>query len=136
MTLAAILFTLACIGISETAYLIETRKKMEKPVCFIGNKCEEVLGSKYSKVFLFHNDVWGLLFYLAIALLTAFLVIGISPLILWERLMKISVAFGALISLVLIYIQWRIIKAWCFWCILSAVTIFAMGIILFIFEIL
>lgn len=67
MTLEAILFTLACIGIAETAYLIETRKKGENPVCVVGENCEKVLGSKYSKVILFHNDVWGLLFYIAVA---------------------------------------------------------------------
>mgnify|MGYP001574587651 CR=1 FL=1 len=136
MTLEAILFTLACIGISETSYLIEKRKKGEKPVCFVGERCDEVLGSKYSKVILFHNDVWGLLFYIAVAVLTAFLVIGVEPLIWWERLMRVSVASGVLFSLILIYLQWKVIKAWCFWCVLSAITVFGMGIILIIFTIL
>lgn len=134
MTLEVILFTLSCIGISETSYLIETRKKGEKPVCFVGEKCEEVLGSKYSKIILFHNDVWGLLFYIAVVVLTAFLVIGVEPAIWWQNLMNISVAVGVLFSLILIYLQWKVIRAWCFWCVLSALTVFGMGIILLIFE--
>ena len=134
MTLEAILFTLACVGIAETAYLVRTRRTGQKPVCFIGKECDKVLGSKYSKIVLFHNDTWGTLFYVAIALLTAFLVIGVEPLIWWERFMKIFVGAGAVISLVLIYLQWKVIRAWCFWCVLSALTVFGMGIILLIFK--
>ncbi|TSC75769.1 MAG: Uncharacterized protein G01um101430_263 [Parcubacteria group bacterium Gr01-1014_30] len=135
MTLYAILFTLACVGISETAYLIETRQKGQKPVCFIGEDCLKVLESKYSKVVLFHNDVWGLLFYIAIAILTALLVIGVEPLAWWTGLMQIFVGTGALISVVLVYLQWQVIRVWCFWCVLSALTVFSMGVILLIFKI-
>lgn len=136
MTLEAILFTLACLGIAEIAYLIERRKKGEKPVCFIGERCHDVLESKYNKIILFHNDVWGLLFYLDVAVLAALLVIGVEPLILWENLLVISVWSGAIISLFLIYLQWKVIRAWCFWCVLSALTIFGMVIILLIFHFL
>ena len=136
MSLYAILFTLACVGISETAYLIETRKKGQKPVCFIGEDCSKVLASKYSKVFIFHNDVWGLLFYIAIGFLTAFLVIGVEPQGLWDNLMKIFVGISTAVSLVLVYLQWRVLKAWCFWCMLSALTVFGMGVILLIFSML
>ena len=135
MTLYAILFTLACVGISEAAYLIEMRKKGQKPVCFIGEDCSKVLTSKYSKVLFFHNDVWGLMFYIAVGLLTAFLVIGVEPQSWWENLMKLFVGLGAVISVVLIYLQWRVLRAWCFWCVLSALTVFGMGIILLLFQI-
>lgn len=134
MTLYAILFTLACIGIAETVYLIETRRKGEKPTCLIGHDCSKVLESKYSKIVLFHNDTWGLLFYIGVGLLTAFLVTGFEPLIWWDKLMKIFVGLGAVVSVVLIYLQWRVLRAWCFWCVLSTLTVFGMGIILLIFE--
>ncbi len=135
MTLYALLFTLACIGIAETSYLIKKRKRKEEAVCFIGKECAKVLGSKYSKVILFHNDTWGLLFYIFISAVTAFIVIGLEPILWWEIFTNISIAAAAVISVILTYLQWRVIRAWCFWCVLSALTIFGMGIILLAFEI-
>lgn len=35
MTLEAVLFTLSCIGIVETSYLIRVRTKKEKVVCLL-----------------------------------------------------------------------------------------------------
>lgn len=135
MTLYALLFTLSCIGISETAYLIKKRRSSQEPVCFIGKECYKVLGSKYSKILLFHNDTWGLLFYIFISTLTAFLVVGLEPILWWEILANISIAAASVVSAILIYLQWRVIRAWCFWCVLSALTILGMGIILVLFEI-
>ena len=100
----------------------------------MGKECSKVLGSKYSKVLLFHNDTWGLIFYIFISAVTAFLVIGIEPIIWWEILANLSIMSAAVISAILTYLQWRVIRAWCFWCVLSALTIFGMGIILVIFK--
>ena len=131
MTPHALLFTLAAIGIAETAYLIEKRKKAQLPVCPIGEDCTTVLKSKYNKIFPgIHNDLLGLLFYVGIAFLTAFLVIGIEPSQLWELFAKISIISGAIFSLFLLYLQWKVIRAWCFWCIMSACTIFTMTLII------
>ena len=130
MTSYALLFTLAAIGISETVYLIRKRIAAEKPICPIGDSCTLVLTSKYNKIFIIQNDVWGLLFYIATSFIAAFLVIGVEPLSFWYFVLKFSVAFGALLSLFFTYLQWRVIRAWCFWCLMSAFTIWLMGIII------
>jgi len=130
MTPHALLFTIAAIGISETAYLIKTRVRFEKPICLIGEQCATVLASRYNRLFLFPNDVWGLLFYIASAMIAAFLVIGVAPMVLWYLMLKIVVTMGAVFSFFLMYLQWRVIKAWCFWCVMSAFTIWLMGAIL------
>lgn len=127
MTPHALLFTIAAIGISETSYLIRKRKAGERPVCLIGERCHEVLESKWSRLFGVPNDVLGLLFYSMVSVLLAFLLIEIPPLGLWEMLIKISIAGGMAMSLVLLFLQWKVIKAWCFWCVLSALTTFMMG---------
>lgn len=130
MTPHALLFTLAAIGISETTYLIRKRIAHEDPVCPIGTGCGVVLGSKYNKIFgILHNDILGLTLYIALTFLTAFLVIGIGPLTLWMILVKTLISIGVIMSFLLIYIQWRIIKAWCFWCLMAVFTVFSMGII-------
>lgn len=132
MTPQALLFTLAAIGISETMYLIRKRTIQEKPVCVIGERCHLVLESKYSKIFGIPNDVLGLMFYIVMSLITAFLVIEIEPIIWWNRLAKVLILSGVLLSFYFIYLQWRIIKIWCFWCLMSAFTILLMGLVVII----
>jgi len=132
MTAFALLFTLSAIGISETVYLIRKRLASEKPVCPIGDNCTLVLTSRYSKFFIIPNDVLGLLFYVMASFVSGFLVIGVEPLALWNSIFKLSVAVGALLSLFFTYLQWRVIKAWCFWCVMSACTIWLMGAILLV----
>jgi len=129
MTPHALLFTLAAIGISETVYLIRQRRAQKRPVCVIGQSCHQVLESKYNKLFGISNDAAGLAFYIIISIVTAFLVIGIEPMLIWEKLAKILILGGALISLYFIYLQWQVIMYWCFWCVMSAITIFLMALI-------
>ena|ERR1700681_980376 len=132
MTSYALLFTLAAIGISETVYLIRKRIASEKPICPIGDSCALVLTSKYNKIFFIHNDVLGLLFYAVALAITGLVVIGLGPLALWTVILKLSVAAAALSSLLFTFLQWRVLKAWCFWCVMSACTIWLMAIIILI----
>lgn len=132
MTSFALLFTLSAIGISETVYLIRKRIASEKPVCPIGEGCTVVLTSKYSKMFVIPNDILGLLSYIIISFIAAFLVIGVEPIFFWNFALKILIAAASLMSFILTYLQWRVIKAWCFWCLMSAFTIWLMGIIILI----
>ncbi|MFN7088888.1 MAG: vitamin K epoxide reductase family protein [Candidatus Paceibacteria bacterium] len=132
MTSFALLFTLSAIGISETVYLIRKRIASEKPVCPIGKGCTVVLSSRYSKMFLIPNDVLGLSAYIVSSFFAAFLVIGVEPMLLWNFGLKILVAVASLMSIFFTYLQWRVIHAWCFWCLMSAFTIWLMGIIILI----
>ena len=130
MTTFALLFTLAAIGVSETIYLIRTRIATEKPICPLGGGCATVLSSKYNKIFIIPNDVLGLLTYVVIAFIAAFLVIEVPPMSLWSIIIKILVSIASLVSFIFTYLQWRVIRAWCFWCLMSAFTIWLMGIII------
>jgi uncharacterized membrane protein len=130
LTPHALLFTLAAIGISESAYLIRKRRAAETPVCPIGKGCETVLNSKYNRLFLgIHNDLAGMAMYLVLSVLTALLVImDQSPL--WAPLgVAILLAGATLTSVLLVYLQWRVIRVWCFWCLMSAATIGLMDLI-------
>jgi uncharacterized membrane protein len=130
MTPHALLFTIAAIGISETSYLIRKRKANERPICVFGEKCHEVLESKYNSLFFgIPNDILGLLFYSILAILTAFIVIGRGEIEIFVLLTKLIILGSVGMSLVFLYIQWKILKAWCFWCIVSAFTTFLMGLI-------
>lgn len=133
MTTEALLFTLSCLGIAETVYLIRKRILLEKPFCPIGgDNCKIVLESKYNKMFLFHNDLMGLLFYVICSIIAAFFVIGVEPLTFWQNSFKILIGLGAIFSVFLTYLQAKVIKAWCFWCLMSAFTIWTMGVIILV----
>ena len=132
MTPYALLFTLSAIGISETVYLIRTRIASRKPICPIGHGCEAVLSSKYNRLFIFPNDVLGLLAYIAMSLATALLVLTVPPAFFWALVLKILVGISSLISFLLTYLQWRVINVWCFWCLMSACIIWLMGVILLV----
>lgn len=130
MDFRSLLFTLAALGMSETVYLIKKRLLLQKPICPFGEDCHTVLTSKYKKLFIIHNDVAGFLFYIVLAVIIAFLVIGIGPAQLLNKAMALLIAAGSLLSVFFTYLQWRVIKAWCFWCLMSAFTIWSMSIIL------
>src|SRR4030042_1752029 len=132
MTSFALIFILSIIGAGETVYLIRKRIASGKPVCSIGRDCTAVLTSKYSKIFIVPNDVLGLLTYVFILLCAAFLVVGIEPLFIWNLLLKVAIEIASLMSLFFVYLQWRVIRSWCFWCLMSAFTIWLMGIIMLV----
>ena len=136
MTSFALLFTLSSIGISETVYLIRKRIASEAPICPVGSGCETVLKSRFNKIFIIPNDILGLLAYITIAFITAFLVIEVSPMPLWSLIMNILVGAAGVMSLVFTYLQWRVIHAWCFWCLMSACTIWLMAIIILVSSVI
>lgn len=124
LTPHALIFTIAAIGISGTAYLIQKRIAAERPVCPIGEGCETVLNSKYNRMFLgIHNEVIGLIFYTFFAAIAAFLVIDINQTKLLITIGWALLFCATLASFFLVYLQWRVIRAWCFWCVMSAITV-------------
>src|SRR3989344_658136 len=126
----ALIFTLSCLGISETVYLIKKRLLLQKPICPIGDNCLAVLESKYNKIFNIPNDLLGLVFYITCSIIASFLVIEVAPIYLWINIIKVMVIFASLMSCYLTYIQFKVIKAWCFWCLMSAFTNWLMLIII------
>ena len=135
MTAIALLFTLSAIGLAETAYLIRERINQRAAACVIGSDCSTVLESKYNKFVGVHTDVWGFLFYLSMAIISGLLVVGVGPLSWWLLIFKVNVFLASFITLLLVYLQWRVIKVWCFWCLMSAGTILLMDIIIVVSNI-
>ncbi|MCX6788612.1 MAG: hypothetical protein NTZ36_01885 [Candidatus Jorgensenbacteria bacterium] len=131
LTIVAII-ALSIFGIVETAYLIHKRVRAERPVCILGDDCTLVLESKYNKIFMIPNDMLGLFGYVAIFLLSLLYSLKIEPTHFWALGISFGVAIGCAASFIFAYIQWKLIKAWCFWCLMSAFTLWLMGIILLV----
>ncbi len=132
LTPLALLFTLSAIGIAETVYLIKKRKREEVPVCIIGSGCHEVLTSKYNKVLGIHNDVLGLIFYIFVCAMSALILIEAFPVSTLKSVDMLVILSGAVMSAYFTFLQAFVIKQWCFWCLMSALTVFLMTIIVFL----
>lgn len=129
LTPHALLFTIAAIGIAEAAYLIRVRRAEQVPVCPIGRDCSTVLTSRYNRLLGVHNDVLGLVFYIAFAGLTALLVLEMYDPSLIQQAMLLLLAGATLMSVIFTYLQWNVLHAWCFWCLMSAATVGLMDVI-------
>ncbi len=130
MNLVSLFFTMAAIGIAETAYLIRERYASRKPICPIGGGCSQVLESRYNKTLGVYNDLLGLAFYAAMACVAALLLLEVGASTRLNQAVVISTSIALLMSARFFYLQWRVIHAWCFWCLLSSLTILLMSLIL------
>ena len=121
------------VGFLVSFHIWNKKKHKEKLVCIVGKNCEAVVRSKYRKTFGIDNTIMGMTYYFIMIILTSFQVfseIFISgTIILWETI----ITGGATIfSLSLIFIQLRVIKEWCEYCLISSL----MSILIFLTIIL
>lgn len=125
MDLHLIIFILALVGFAEAVYLNYECRRHRAPVCLIGNQCSIVWDSQYSKTFGVSNEVLGLIYYATLSIVEWMIFSGdtSSLMIIGEYIILIA---GAIMSLYFFYVQWRLIKAWCFWCTLSAFIVWTM----------
>ncbi|OIP65277.1 MAG: hypothetical protein COV32_00480 [Candidatus Yonathbacteria bacterium CG10_big_fil_rev_8_21_14_0_10_43_136] len=128
MDLHLILFILSLVGLAEALYLNYECRRHRAPVCLIGNQCSVVWDSPYSKTFGVSNEILGLIYYTTLATVELVIFSGSASelMIIGEYLILIS---GAIMSCYFFYVQWRLIKAWCFWCTLSAIIVWVMVIV-------
>ena len=129
------LFILSAIGVSTVSYLIGQRLAAERPVCPIGDRCHEVLESKYNRLFFgLHNDVLGFLFFVATASIMAAIVILENPAFTAFAFNAFQMMLGlaTIMSLIFFYLQWQVIRAWCFWCLKSTGLVLLMDLIVVI----
>lgn len=112
------------LGILNTIYLSVKSVRNEAVYClFLPNEwCEKVQHSKYSRTFGIPNPYLGLGMLTVILALLLLYANGTFPL--WPAMGLIS--FGFLFSMYFLYIQAAVIKAFCTWCVVSAVVFTAL----------
>lgn len=117
-----IIIALELIGLSISIYLIAKNYKELPPVCMIGHDCGAVLNSKYSRFLGLKMETYGFLYYISM------LVLFSAKFYLTEYISQITITFGILstigmaVSVILTYIQIRVIKSLCTWCLFAAFT--------------
>ena len=108
------------IGFLDANYLVVQHYRGEPPSCAIFTGCETVAESKYAMVGPIPLALLGLLYYLAIFILTVAYFDTKK-----ERLLLLAALFtipGFLASVYFVYLQLFVIKAICLYCIISAVS--------------
>lgn len=118
-TLIYPILALGIVGIMNTMYLSYhvITKTPVKCIGFPDEWCEKVQLSKYSKMFHIPNPVLGLLMYVAISLLAILFIldkVSFFPI-------SIIVCIGFTFSVYFTIVQAAVLKAYCTWCVLSAI---------------
>ncbi len=114
-----LLLIVAFIGFADAVYLTVEHYLNTIPPCTIGG-CETVLTSKYSFVFGIPTALLGSIYYL-ILIIFLFLFIDLKK----EMLLRIPIILsflGAIASLWFVYLMIFVIKSFCPYCAVSAVT--------------
>ena len=114
---AVSLIVLAILGIFNSGYLIKKRVKKQPLICPINGSCNKVVESKWNAIFFIKNDVLGLFYYIFVLFLAFYLLFMSEKLLI---LTKIISGLSLLFSLVLVFIQAKIIREYCFYCLISA----------------
>ncbi len=111
---------LALGGIITSGYLVWQHYYHQRQplVCPLNHDCSKVTESRWSHIFYVRNEVLGLLFYVSM-IAAAFMVI-FDPSVQLQRWIQVAAGGGTLFSLFLIYLQIKVIKNYCFYCLISA----------------
>jgi len=111
------LIVLAILGIFDSGYLIKKRVKKQPLSCPINGGCEKVVESKWNHFLLIKNDIAGFLYYILILFLALYLFFVSDKLLFFT---KIIAGISLFLSAILTFIQFKIIKETCFYCLISA----------------
>lgn len=128
MNLQIIIIIISLMGLYVAYRIGLEKKKGEKMVCPINGDCKSVLFSKYAKTFGVPLEIAGFIYYLLIAV--AYFLIATNPMLqidflsvkIFKTILILITFAGFLFSAYLTILQWKIIKAWCSWCLASAIV--------------
>lgn len=114
----------AVIGLLDSGYLsmLELRGQTGAACDLGGFNCDAVLTSRYSKLFGIPLAYWGLAYYSALFFLAIVYLDLKNKKIL--QLIELWLWSGFAVSLILLYIQAFVLKAFCLYCLISEVVIF------------
>ncbi|MEW6723247.1 MAG: vitamin K epoxide reductase family protein [Candidatus Micrarchaeota archaeon] len=119
---------LSAIGLLISLYILYTQRTGKTLRCIIGNSCDIVTKSPYSKTFGIENSVMGALFY-AFMLAAFAIAIPMGVQVPFHALLVLSVIASAF-SLYLVYVQFLVLHQICDYCMLSAFINWAMTLII------
>jgi uncharacterized membrane protein len=128
-----LMLALSIVGLADSSYLSALHFRGELPFCNFIKECDVVLSSFYSEIFGIPAALLGVLFYGTLfVLILMYLNKNTNKDKILNYLIRLPV-IGFIASLFFLYIQAFTLKAFCEYCVLSAITstlIFILGLIL------
>lgn len=123
---------LSVLGIIDAGYLTLNHYLNEGVVCAISGSCDTVLTSKYSEFLGVPVSLFGLFMYaiIFVVVLAAFIQRDLKL----NKFIFIISFFGVLFSGYFIFVQAFILKAWCEYCVFSAINITVIFVLVFSFN--
>ena len=121
---------LSFIGLANSFYLVQAHVSGEPLTCGVLTGCNAVAASPYSILFGVPLASWGVLFYFAVFVLSATMLMARVRVL--SRVFLLITAFGFISSIYFTYLQFFLIEAVCMYCMLSAII----AILLFFFALL
>jgi uncharacterized membrane protein len=123
-TAKTLIYVFSSIGIADTLYLIYHKLKGTEVYCFLFPKrwCKKVQHSKQSKTFGIPNSYLGFAMYVMLIVLMLLAAQGTVPY--WWIRGIIFIGFG--FSTYFLYVQAFVLKAFCTWCVVSAINFWVM----------
>lgn len=120
----------ALVGLYVSLRILREKRKKTRMVCPLNGSCDRVTHSIYSTTFGIPNEVLGIAYYLLMACLyTASLLAPAFFAMPWLKMGVAALSFGGvLLSLYFLALQAFVIRAWCSWCVASALASFLLGI--------
>lgn len=112
------IFILSLTGLAISAFLFYEYTFAGSVMCPLGQGCDIVRASPYSYIFGIPLPFPGLLFYLAMAIL-AVVSSHELPVKIVKKLQLLIASSGVVFGIYLTYLEAFVIKAYCFWCVLS-----------------
>ncbi len=122
-----IIVILAVVGFGISLYLAITHYLGLSVPCDLTHGCEVVLNSRYATLFGLPLSVWGSAYFVSV-IISALLANHYQV---WRKILTIILSFGALSALILLSIQFFVLKKVCQYCLAVDLT----NILLFIFDI-
>lgn len=106
-------------GLVVAGYLFITYTSPIPITCIAGSGCETVQASKFSSFFGIPTPAYGLVYYLALGILGALW----TPM--WTKKLRLAIvtltSTGLAVSIFLSYLEAFVVRAWCTWCVTSAI---------------
>lgn len=118
--LLRIMAIVALVGVADTIYLTANRYFGAETKCLLTEGCDVVLNSKYSEFIGIPLAVWGLVFYAGF-----FILINMVDIYDKRFLVGIFIVFGIVgfvSSLIFLSIQLFVLRALCFYCLMSFIS--------------
>lgn len=118
-----LLLTLSFLGFVDSTYLTITHYKNIIPPCTITNGCEKVLSSNFAVIFGIPMAAYGIVYFIA-SIAFNVLLFQRRKNIWLKRIFMIFNSSGVVAAVILLVIQFLIIKALCQYCMLVELILF------------